>query len=164
MKPATKTLLSAMTVSFLIAGCSARPTAQTAQATSSPAPALPAASETPEAVSTQISSSAQDGIEYSSVDQALSSLSSKAGAQTQVQNGWTIITEDNGLTTWSFVPTNHPAYPAVVKRVIYQQGGGWYIKTYELCGASKAACDKLLSDFETLNQQMEQYIETQKAP
>jgi hypothetical protein len=33
-----------------------------------------------------------------------------------------------------------------------------------LCEAAKAACDQFVKDFETLNEQMRQYIEQQKRP
>ena len=62
-------------------------------------------------------------IEYSSVAEAIAELSKKEGIKLNVSQGWTIITEDNGaiITMWSFTPEDSRAYPAVAKRVFYDE-------------------------------------------
>ncbi len=68
--------------------------------------------------------------------------------------------ENRGLTLWSFVPKDHPAYPAVVKRVMSQNGAGsWAVNMSVHCEAAKAACDQLVRDFDELNEQMRKDIE-----
>jgi hypothetical protein len=99
-------------------------------------------------------------IEYSSVAKALADLSKKEGIKMNVSQGWTIITEDNGsiITMWSFAPENSPAYPAVAKRVFYDDQGGWYVEMSILCEANKEACDKFNQDFVDLNEEMRKYV------
>lgn len=100
-------------------------------------------------------------IEYSSVEEAFSELSKKEGIELSVSQGWTVITEDNNtsITMWSFAPVEHPAYPALAKRVFYiEQNGGWYVVMGILCEADKESCDKFNQDFVDLNEEMQKYI------
>lgn len=99
-------------------------------------------------------------IEYSSVAEALAELSKKEGIKLNVSQGWTIITEDNGaiITMWSFAPKDSSAYPAVAKRVFYDEQGGWYVEMSILCEANKEACDKFNQDFVDLNEEMRKYV------
>jgi len=73
-----------------------------------------------------------------------------------------VVTEQDGLTLWSFTPEGHPAYPAVVKRQMVEKDGAWYVNMNALCEATKAACDKLIEDFKVLNERMRQSIEQSK--
>lgn len=108
------------------------------------------------------------GIGYPSVADALTALKTRKDVQLEVKDGWTIVTEPDGLTTWSFTPAGHAAYPAVARRVLYQDQSGWHIKMDVLCEADKAACDQFVTDFEALNEQMQKAIEqdqlTKQAP
>ncbi len=99
-------------------------------------------------------------IEYSSVAEALAELSKKEEIKMNVSQGWTIITEyhDATITMWSFAPNDNPAYPAVAKRVFYEEQNGWYVTMNILCEAPKEACDKFVQDFEDLNEEMRKYI------
>ncbi len=97
--------------------------------------------------------------EYSSVAEALADLKTKEGVKINVSQGWTIITEANGLTMWSFAPSDNPAYPAVAKRVFYEDQNGWFVTMNIHCEADKAACDQFVRDFEKLNEDMRKYIE-----
>jgi alkanesulfonate monooxygenase SsuD/methylene tetrahydromethanopterin reductase-like flavin-dependent oxidoreductase (luciferase family) len=105
-----------------------------------------------------------DSFEYPSVAEALADLKTRGDVSIEVSQGWTIVTEADGLTTWSFTPSDHPAYPAVAKRILYEDQDGWHIKMNVRCEAEKAACDQFVRDFEALNEQMLQYIEQQKKP
>ena len=98
-------------------------------------------------------------IGYPSVAEALSALRAREDVHIAVEGGWTIITEPGGLTIWSFSPPNQPAYPAVAKRVLYQEAGAWFIKMDVRCEAEKAACDQLQQDFEALNESMREAME-----
>ena len=120
---------------------------------------------TSESVPTFTPLSEQPGsFEYSSVAEALAELKLRNDVSIEVADGWTIVTESDGLTTWSFTPPNHPAYPAVAKRTLYQDENGWQIRMNIRCEAEKEACDQFVRDFEALNEQMRQYIEQQKSP
>jgi len=134
-------------------------------ACSTPVTSVPAPTNTPVSLPTEAPVSEQpSSLGYSSVEEALADLKTRDNVSIEVSQGWTIVTEADGLTTWSFTPSNHPAHPAVAKRVLYEDQEGWHIKMDVLCEAEKAACDQFVKDFEALNQQMRQAIEQQKSP
>src|SRR5688500_14009711 len=105
-----------------------------------------------------------NSFEHSSVAEALADLKTRGDASIEVSQGWTIVTEADGLTTWSFTPADHLAHPAVAKRILYQDQDGWHIQMDIRCEAEKAACDQFVREFETLNEQMLQYIQQQQSP
>jgi hypothetical protein len=120
---------------------------------------------TPEHPSTAVPLSEQpEGVEYSSVAEALADLRTRAGVSIEVMQGWTIVAEADGSTTWSFVPPDHPAFPAVAKRVLYRDQDGWQLKMDVLCEAEAAACDQFVMYFEALNKPIYQMIEQQQEP
>src|SRR5215470_10976883 len=59
-------------------------------------------------------------IEYSSVAEALADLKTRDDVFIEVVKGWTIVKEADGIANWSFVPPDHPAYPAVAKRALFR--------------------------------------------
>ena len=93
-------------------------------------------------------------IEYPSVPEALAALRAKPGVEISTQNGWTIVTEPARHVLWSFAPSGHPAYPAVVKRDIVEQDGKIAVRMGVKCGATKEACDALVREFIGLNEKM----------
>lgn len=122
---------------------------------SNQAPEAPEPTETIVALTEEPAST----IGYPSVAAALSALRAREEVNIAVEGGWTIITEPGGLTIWSFSPPDQPAYPAVAKRVLYQEAGAWFIKMDVRCEAEKAACDQLQRDFEALNENMREAME-----
>jgi hypothetical protein len=104
-------------------------------------------------VSNEVQSST---IGYPSVAAALKDLHSKPDVQFHDEHGWTIAEDSSLHTFWSFPPAGDPAYPAAVQRVIVQEEGGISLKMNVLCESSQTACDKLVQDFEALNQHMEE--------
>ena len=129
---------------FIIPTCSAQPV------TEAPEPTIALTDEAASTAST---------IGYPSVADALSALQAREDVFISIEDGWTIITEPGGLTIWSFSPPGQPAYPAVAKRVFYQDEGAWFIKMDVRCEAAKAACDQLQHDFEALNESMRAAME-----
>jgi hypothetical protein len=101
----------------------------------------------------------QPSIGYPSVGAALKALSARSDVSVSVQNGWTIFKEKDGLTLWTFAPSDHPAYPAVAKRIASEKNGAWSMTTDLLCEAEKAPCEKLAADYNALDEQMRQAIE-----
>jgi hypothetical protein len=99
------------------------------------------------------------GLEYPSVAAALADLKSRDDVSIGVLQGWIIVREADGLTNWSFPPADHPAYPAVAKRILYRDQDGWHLKMDVLCEAKPAACDEFVRYFEAINAPMYQYIE-----
>ena len=111
------------------------------------------------AIGEEIKESPSNEIGYATVADALAALRSRPGVQISQQGGWTIINEAASSTLWSFTPPEHPAHPSAVKRSIVLKGGSTYIDMKVLCEASKSACDKLVADFQQLNQRMVQSIQ-----
>jgi hypothetical protein len=93
-------------------------------------------------------------IGYPSVAAALADLHSKADVKFSVQNGWTIADDRSHFTLWSFPPEGDPAYPSVVKRTAVQQGKGISMDMKVLCQSTQSACDKLVADFNALNERV----------
>jgi hypothetical protein len=104
-----------------------------------------------------------DKIEYVSVDQAMRALKQKPGASTTLTqpDGWTIIKEPRPTyTQWSFVPADHYAHPAVVRRAIkIADNGDVSIETTALCEAPQFACEKLTNEFRQLNARAKQSVQ-----
>jgi len=137
-------------------------------ACSSCATSMPSATDTPASLATVTPelpattaplSEGPAGLEYASVAEALADLKTRDDVSIEVLKGWTIVREADGLTNWSFPPPDHPAYPAVAKRVLYKDGNGWHLKMDVLCEAELAACDDFVRYFEVINKPIYQYIE-----
>ncbi|GAA0552686.1 hypothetical protein GCM10009098_20490 [Rheinheimera aquimaris] len=98
--------------------------------------------------------SESSSIGYKTVELALNALKSKEGTNLSIQGGWTIIEdkEDSNLVLWSFTPDSHPAHPAAIKRKVVEKNQKIYIQMSALCQAKKVDCDKLMQEFEQLNQ------------
>ena len=97
-------------------------------------------------------------IGYSSVSEALNALKQKEDLEITVVRGWTIVNNENEHSLWSFTPVEHPAHPAVVKRTTVETDGSVYIKTRVLCQATKQECDKLVQEFQELNERAKEEI------
>jgi hypothetical protein len=91
---------------------------------------------------------------YRTVAEALSALTKAPGLDVANRGGWTIVTDNEHSTLWSFAPASHPAFPAVVKRTVASKDGSVYVDMQVLCEAAKAACDALVRDFMALNERM----------
>jgi hypothetical protein len=103
-------------------------------------------------VSNEVKSST---IGYPSVAAALADLHSKPDVQFRDEHGWTIAEDSSHHTFWSFPPPGSPAYPAAVQRVIVQGDTGISLKLNILCESTQSACDKLVADFQALNQRVQ---------
>ena len=96
----------------------------------------------------------EKGVGFKTVDEALAFLKTKPTVTFTVTkpDGWLIANDTSPFTVWSFTPEGHYAYPAVVKREIKQNDkGGVYIEMTALCQAEKEPCDKLIEEFQSLN-------------
>jgi hypothetical protein len=71
---------------------------------------------------------------------------------------------ENGTdgTLWTFTLPAHPAHPAVVCRRVMERRGIIEIPTAIECKGPEAACAKLRSDFDMLNERMIQDLSKQK--
>jgi hypothetical protein len=95
---------------------------------------------------------------YPSVAAALQALRATSNVNVSVQGGWTIVDDREHSAIWSFTPPSHPAHPAAVKRVIVQKEGDIHLQMSVLCQAEKAACDKLVAEFQALNDKMRESL------
>ena len=100
------------------------------------------------------SGAVQSSIGYSTVYDALEALRSRSDVVMRVNSGWTIVTESKRQAVWSFTPATHAAHPAAVVRIVSQRGGDIFIEMKALCQGRKVACDKLIADFQELNDRM----------
>jgi len=92
---------------------------------------------------------------YPTVAAALADLKARPNVSISIQGGWTIIHDKANWTLWSFTPPNHPAHPAGVKRVIVRDAeGNVHISMTALCQAEKEPCDKLVAEFQALNERI----------
>ncbi len=91
---------------------------------------------------------------YPTVRAALDAARAAPGAEIEVQNGWTIVSIRNERVLWSFAPETDPAYPSAVRRVVSESNGTLVVSMSVLCQAEKASCDRLVQDFQALNERM----------
>jgi hypothetical protein len=100
-------------------------------------------------------------IGYPSVAAALADLHSKPEVQFSEANGWTIAEDRSHFTIWSFAPVGDPAYPSAVKRTAEKEGSGVSMQMQVLCESTQSACDKLMRDFQELNDKMRDSFKSQ---
>ncbi len=113
-----------------------------------------------EAPQSSPSAAPASSIGYATVAEALAALKSKPGVRVELTkpDAWVIVSEPENIQ-WSFTPSTHSAYPAVVRRAIMVNAdGGVFIETSSLCQAQKASCDKLVEDFKELNERIRQSV------
>lgn len=91
---------------------------------------------------------------YASPAQAMAALRAKPGVVFTEQRGWTVAEDRADYAVWSFVPSEHPAHPAVVRRRVVERDGAMFVDMQVLCTAKKPACDALLQEFQDLNRAM----------
>ncbi len=99
-------------------------------------------------------------IGYASPAEALRALSKRLEVSITTQGGWIIADDKASHALWSFTPADNPASPAVVKRQITVEGSKLLVKMDVLCGGTKVACDKLVRDFQQLNDALKQKAAT----
>ena len=93
-------------------------------------------------------------IGYPTVAAALEALMARGDVEVSNYHGWTIIDDRASGALWSFTPHDHPAHPAAVKRTTVNEGGNVYMVMNALCQAEKPACDRLMAEFQELNNQI----------
>ena len=97
---------------------------------------------------------------YTRVADALSALQKAPDAKVTHPDGWTVITVPKPeLAVWSFVPKEHDAYPAVVRRLIRKTDKGTFVEMKVLCEAKQEPCRKLALQFQQMTAQMQQALQ-----
>jgi hypothetical protein len=102
------------------------------------------------------------GSGYKTVADALAGLKQRPGAVVEVTkpDGWTVVTlPEPQYELWSFTPPGHYAHPAAVRRAVKQNSRGTYVEMTALCEADKASCDRLMREFQALNQKMREDVQ-----
>lgn len=102
-------------------------------------------------------------IGFASVAAALKDLEARDGNGTVVTHadGWTVINEPLASAQWSFTPSGHYAYPAVVRRTIKRSPDGKVsVETASLCEAAEAQCSQLLAEFAAMNDRITQAVKS----
>ena len=94
----------------------------------------------------------------------LEALRSRASVQISIKEGWTIVSEPETQTQWIFTPPGHPAHPAAIKRTFFKHDGGVHIGMSAMCQAEKAACDRLISEFQVLNEKLRESVREYAPP
>jgi Protein of unknown function (DUF4019) len=97
---------------------------------------------------------ADDEISYPTVAAAFDAVKVLPGVKMLAREGWTIVEDDRNKAVWSFTPPKHPAHPAAIRRILVTKDGKIGMSLSALCEASKAACDKMMEDFEALNKEV----------
>lgn len=101
-------------------------------------------------------------IGYASVADALAALKAKPGADVTVTepDGWTVVSEPAPVySIWSFTPKGHYAHPAVIKRSLKEENGQVRVAMTARCEADKPSCDRLMREFQQLNEKMRQDVQ-----
>lgn len=84
-------------------------------------------------------------IGFPTVASAWQALRDNHELEISVQDGWINYLDRPQRTLWSFVPTSHPAYPTVIKRVLVdREGGEPELLMDGLCEADEATCGELV--------------------
>ena len=100
------------------------------------------------------------GRTMTSPGQLLDTLRNEAGIELIHQDDlYLAFAEEARGIVWTFTRPNHPAHPAVVCRQVVQQGEDIGVETRVLCGGRKTACDRMVADFQDLNERMKQDIQ-----
>lgn len=72
-----------------------------------------------------------------------------------------MVTSQDGFTLYYFTKSNHPANPGVIKRMITQKDGAWFVREEGHSFAPDAAQPAFkawLAQFQELDRQMKEYV------
>jgi UDP-N-acetylglucosamine enolpyruvyl transferase len=100
-------------------------------------------------------------IGYASPDAALAALRDMPDTTIREENDWLVAHDKANATLWSITTDKHPAHPTAVKRTLTQHDGAVVIKTNVMCGAQKDVCDKVVQQFEQINDGLRQAMQDQ---
>lgn len=96
---------------------------------------------------------------YAKVADALAALEKNPDATISHPDGWTVVTvQKPELAVWSFVPKEHDAYPAVVRRLVRKTDKGTFVEMKVLCQAKQEPCRRLALQFQQMTAQMQQAL------
>lgn len=104
------------------------------------------------------------GVGYDSPKQAFEALRAAPGVRGGPRGGWLVIAVDEGVNkgVWSFTMPNHPAHPAVARRIPIERNGQLYVDLRVLCGAEKSVCDEFYAEFKKLDEEVAREIQDKR--
>jgi len=105
-----------------------------------------------------------NGVGYETVRSAYQALKNDPEARARSSEGWLLVNVQSGTNegSWAFVPQGDPSFPAVVRRKVLEKNGEVFVDMGVLCGGPKAACDRLVAAFATLNEEMKKDAEERR--
>ena len=88
---------------------------------------------------------------------------SKTLTKTSDGNGYVAFVDTPNVAVWTFTKPGHRAHPSVVCRtIIVNPDGSIGIEMKMLCVSTDAACERLVADFNKLNESMKEELNRQK--
>ena len=99
-------------------------------------------------------------IGYATVQDAFDALVVDPTAIQNEYEGWTIFNQksDGRYIIWSFTPEDHPVHPSVVRREVVKKDGEVFIAMAVLCYSSRIDCDKLIEQFQQINENLKRKL------
>jgi hypothetical protein len=105
---------------------------------------------------------ASEEFEYPTVAAAMTAIKARWDLERfSRDDGWLGFSDSRNKVIWTFAPAGHPAYPAVIKRAIIDDGKVVTVKTTARCEGPKAACEQLLLEFKALDGNADEYLKFQ---
>ena len=89
-------------------------------------------------------------LEFPTVAAARKALQSDPGMASTSYEGWTFFDDATRKAQWAFAPDTHAAHPAAIRRAAVERDGHLVIEISLLCEGTKAACSRVLKDFEEM--------------
>ena len=74
-------------------------------------------------------------------------------------SNYIVLSDERATTIWTFTTKEHPAYPAVICRRPRQVGAEVVIKLEARCAGPRAACDALVAEFRTQDEQVKESLQ-----
>ncbi len=151
-----KSFMSLLSTSLIVI-CSAPLLAQQAIPVPAPVPtptAAPIVAPTPTTSPSPKPPEPSRGIEYATPQAALDALRKRTDVEIGVQKKWLVIRDNPNKAIWTFAPPDHPAYPAVIKRMVSNKDGNEKMETSALCQAKREACDAMMKDVRAMDEKM----------
>ena len=108
-----------------------------------------------------------NGIGYATPQAALDALRKRTDVEIGVQKKWLVIRDNPNKAIWTFAPPDHPAYPAVIKRMVSSKDGNEKMETSALCQAKREACDAMMKEVRASDEKMRSTLQKnmpKKAP
>ncbi len=100
----------------------------------------------------ELPESINEGTGFASVSAARQQVDALPDTEIVTENGWTVISDLEEMTAWSFSPEGSPYHPSVIKRSIRNTEQGTAKMDLSMrCEASKPVCDALFVEMATKN-------------